>query len=390
MRVSHVITRLIVGGAQENTVSTVLGLRRRTPWDLELVSGPSLGREGSLESVFRDLPGVLRTEPHLVRPIHPWHDLLGYRSLIRHFRRTRPVVVHTHSGKAGILGRLAAHKAGIPVVVHSIHGPSFGAFQGAVANAVFTQAERAAGRVTDHFVVVADAMRRQYLAAGIGRDDDYTRIFSGFDLDPYLAATRDPALASRFGISPQDFVVGKVARLFALKGHDDLFAAAPELVRRIPNIRFLLVGDGEWRPRFESLAQRPGLQGRFVFTGLVPPSDVARHVALMDVLVHLSRREGLPRALPQAAAAGVPLVAYDCDGAGEVCQSDRTGFLLPPGDLSALTAALARLTSDPGLRRSLGEAGRGFVRENFSVERMVEEQDRLYRKLLQSKGIPVP
>jgi glycosyltransferase involved in cell wall biosynthesis len=185
-------------------------------------------------------------------------------------------------------------------------------------------------------------------------------------------------------------VVGKIARLFALKGHDDLFAAASDLVRRIPNIRFLLVGDGEWRPRFEALARQPGLQGRFVFTGLVPPSEVARHVALMDVLVHLSRREGLPRALPQAAAAGVPLVAFDCDGAGEVCQSDRTGFLLPPGDLSALTAALARLSADPGLRRSLGQAGRAFVREHFSVERMVEEQDRLYRRLLQSKGIQVP
>jgi glycosyltransferase involved in cell wall biosynthesis len=244
--------------------------------------------------------------------------------------------------------------------------------------------------VTDHFVVVADAMRRQYLDAGIGRAGDYSRIFSGFDLEPYLMAARDPALASKLGLSPRDFVVGKIARLFALKGHDDLFAAAPDLVRRIPNIRFLLVGDGEWRPRFEALAQRPGLQGRFVFTGLVPPSEVARHVALMDVLVHLSRREGLPRALPQAAAAGVPLVAFDCDGAGEVCQSDRTGFLLPPGDLSALTAALVRLSADPGLRRSLGQAGRAFVREHFSVERMVEEQDLLYRRLLQSKGIQLP
>jgi glycosyltransferase involved in cell wall biosynthesis len=390
MRVSHVITRLIVGGAQENTVSTIQGLRRRAPWELELVSGPSIGREGSLESVFLDHPGVLRLEPHLVRPIHPWHDLLGYRSLIRHFRRTRPVLVHTHSGKAGILGRLAAHKARIPLVIHSIHGPSFGSFQGRVANAVFTHAERVAGRVTDHFVVVADAMRRQYLDAGIGRAGDYTRIFSGFDLEPYLTSTRDPALASKLGLSPQDFVVGKIARLFALKGHEDLFAAASDLVRRIPNIRFLLVGDGEWRPRFEALAQGPGLQGRFVFTGLVPPSEVARHVALMDVLVHLSRREGLPRALPQAAAAGVPLVAFDCDGAGEVCQSDWTGFLLPPGDLSALTAALVRLSADPGLRRSLGQAGRAFVREHFSVERMVEEQDRLYRRLLQSKGIQVP
>lgn len=389
MRVAHVITRLIVGGAQENTVASVLGLASRPPWDLELVSGPTQGREGSLESAFRTHPGMLRIEPHLVRPIHPWKDLLAAHALWRHFRSTRPGIVHTHSGKAGLLGRLAARRAGVPLVIHTIHGPSFGPFQGNLSNLLFTQAERIAGEVTDHFVVVAHAMRDQYLDAGIGRPEDYTRVLSGFDLDPFLHAVRDEALAVRLGLRPDDFVVGMIARLFKLKGHEELFGAADELVRRIPNIRFLLVGDGDWRDRFEEWASRPGLAGRFVFTGLLPPSEVPRHVALMNGLVHLSRREGLPRALPQAAAAGLPIVAYDVDGAGEVCRNGENGFLLRLGDQSGLVEALVRLASDPSLARTMGENGRRSVRELFPVERMVDELDSLYRRLLDQKGRPV-
>ncbi|NBP24837.1 MAG: glycosyltransferase family 1 protein, partial [Proteobacteria bacterium] len=124
MRVSHVITRLIVGGAQENTLSSVVGLGRRPDWEVELISGPTRGAEGSLESVARAVPGLLRVEPSLVRPVHPLMDGLAYLRLKAHFRRTRPHIVHTHSGKAGIVGRFAARHAGVPLVIHTIHGPS--------------------------------------------------------------------------------------------------------------------------------------------------------------------------------------------------------------------------------------------------------------------------
>ncbi|MEK7707576.1 MAG: glycosyltransferase, partial [Verrucomicrobiota bacterium] len=167
MRVTHVITRLIAGGAQENTIATVLGLRQKPGVDVQLISGPTIGPEGSLESAFDSAPDLLTCLPELVRPVHPWKDFLALRRLTRIFRERRPDLVHTHSGKAGVLGRLAAQRAGVPVIVHTIHGPSFGPFQGALANFVFRAAERRAGRVTTHFAVVADAMRRQYLAAGI-------------------------------------------------------------------------------------------------------------------------------------------------------------------------------------------------------------------------------
>ena len=274
----------------------------------------------------------------------------------------------------------------MPVIIHTIHGPSFGPFQGALTNLAFTTAERVAADCTDHFVTVADSMRDQYLAAGIGRPQQYTRVFSGFNLAPFLAAQNDSTLRAQLGLEPDDFVVGKIARLFELKGHDDLFAAAPELVRRCPRIKFLLVGNGPWRERFEQMSGDLGLEKHFIFTGLVPPSEVPRYVGVMDALVHLSRREGLPRVLPQALAAGKPVVAFDCDGAREVCLDGETGFLLKLGDQNGLAVALGKLAEDAALRQLLGERGQAFVKERFPTERMVDELFALYERLLRERA----
>jgi glycosyltransferase involved in cell wall biosynthesis len=379
--ISHVITRLIVGGAQENTLASVLGLREDPAFEISLVSGPTLGPEGSLEPLAAAIPGLLTLVPSLIRPVHPWHDSRALFQLTRLFRQRQPQIVHTHSGKAGFLGRLAARQAAVPVVVHTIHGPSFGPFQGPVPNLIFRAAERIAGRRTHHFVVVAEAMRDLYLSAGIGRPDQYTRIFSGFVLDPFLEAVPDPRLRSRLGIQPGDCVVGMIARLFRLKGHDDLLEAAPELLRRCPQLRFLLIGDGLWRNRLEAKARQLGIHQRVIFTGLVPPDAIPAHLALMDLLVHLSRREGLPRALPQALAAGRPVVAYDCDGAREVCRPGESGFLVDPGDRATLVHVILRLTADPALRQNLGARGQALVSELFPVRRMVRDLAGLYRQL---------
>jgi glycosyltransferase involved in cell wall biosynthesis len=381
MRVTHVITRLIVGGAQENTIASVLGLRTKPGLEVDLISGPTAGPEGSLETAFAAHPGLLTVVPELVRPLHPWKDCLAWGKLARLFRARRPDIVHTHSGKAGILGRLAAARARVPMILHTIHGPSFGRFQGQGSNLLFRSAERCAARVTTHFIVVADAMRRQYLAAGIGRPDQYTRILSGFALAPFRSATNDPSLRAEFGFAPEDVVIGKIARLFKLKGHDDLLAITPALVGSCPRIKFLLVGDGPWRARFESQVRSLGLDRQVVFTGLVTPDVVPSLVGIMDLLVHLSVREGLPRALAQALAAARPVVAYDSDGANEVCLDNETGFLVPPGDLTGLRERLLRLAQDAALRHRLGRRGQDFVQAHFGVQRMVDDLYRLYLRL---------
>lgn len=389
MRVIHVITRLIVGGAQENTIETVLGLNERPGLDVSLVAGPTTGQEGTLERRVAER-GLLTLVPSLVRPVSPWRDLQAYRSLCAHFRAKRPELVHTHSGKAGILGRLAARRAGVRLVVHSIHGPSFGPFQGWVANTVFRSAEQLAARCTDHFVVVADAMTRQYLAAGIAGPAQYTRVFSGFPLEPYLRTARDPGLAQTLGLQPGDFVVGTIARLFELKGHDDLLAAAPRILAEAPAAKFLWVGDGPLRSRLADRARGLGLLDRVIFAGLVPPEEVPRYVGLMDCLAHLSRREGLPRALPQALAAAKPVIAYDSDGAGEVCVEGQTGFLLPIGDTEGVARAVVALAGSPELRTRLGRSGREWVAARFSLSQLVAGQFEVYRRLAVRKGIPFP
>jgi glycosyltransferase involved in cell wall biosynthesis len=356
-------------------------LRQFPDLQVDLISGPTTGPEGSLQDRVASIPGLLKIVPELVRPVNPGLDWRAFNQLRRLFEIERPDIVHTHSGKAGILGRLAAHRAGVKTIVHTIHGPSFGPFQGPVANFVFRAAERRAATVTTHFVTVADAMTRQYLAAGIGQPSQYTRILSGFDLDPFLQAKNDPVLRQRFGLAPDDVVIGKIARLFALKGHDDLLAVAPGLVKRFPKLKFLLVGDGNWRARFETQVRNLGLQQHVLFAGLVPPTQVPALIGIMDALVHLSRREGLPRALPQALAAAKPIIAYDCDGAGEVCIDGQTGFLIAPGDLDVLSRRILQIAEDQQLRRRLGEHGQTLVRTLFPVEKMVQDLYQLYQRL---------
>ncbi len=224
-------------------------------------------------------------------------------------------------------------------------------------------------------------MRRQYLAAGIGRADQYSKIFSGFSLEPFADSKNDLRLRDRLGLKPEDIIVGKIARLFKLKGHEDLFAVAPALIRECPHLKFLLVGDGPSRKEFETQTRSLGLEKNFVFAGLVSPEEIPKYVGIMDILVHLSSREGLPRALPQALAASRPIIAYDCDGANEVCIEDETGFLLRAGDLKGLADGLLRLVNNPALRVRLGEHGQRFVQERFGVERMIQDLRELYLRL---------
>lgn len=274
----------------------------------------------------------------------------------------------------------------MPCILHTIHGPSFGAFQGWARNFAFRTAEKIAARCTTHFISVAEAMTRQYLAAGVGRPGQFSCIYSGFDLQPFLTTKNDPAVRAKWGLAPNDFVVGKVARFFKLKGHEELLAAAPMLVKRCPQIKFLLVGDGVLRPGFEAQVRELGLDRHFVFTGLVTPPEIPELIGIMDVLVHLSQREGLARALPQALAAERPIVAYDCDGANEICLSEKTGFLIQPGNKTELVSALSALAANPDLRTRLGRQGRELVRERFGIEKMVDSLYALYRKLLEQNA----
>jgi glycosyltransferase involved in cell wall biosynthesis len=210
--------------------------------------------------------------------------------------------VHTHSSKAGILGRLAAHRLGIPAV-HTIHGAAFHYGQHPLAFHLYRFAERMAARWCEHFISVCDAMTHQYVAADVAGRERFTTIYSGMDVDRFLAPRRLPATIRReLQLEPGDIVFGKVARLFHLKGHNHLIEAAPAVVAALPQARFLLVGDGLLREHYQRRIAELGLTSHFRFTGLVAPDDVPDYLHAMDVVVHTSDWEGLPRVLPQAAA----------------------------------------------------------------------------------------
>jgi glycosyltransferase involved in cell wall biosynthesis len=388
MRVTHIITRLVIGGAQENTVTTISGLRQKPGVEVNLISGPTIGPEGSLENEARKILSGSQFEivPELVRPVHPLKDFIALRKLEKILRAQKPDIIHTHSGKAGILGRFAAKRAGVPIIIHHIHGPSFGNFQGAFANLIFTAAEKHAAKVTDHFFCSASAMTKLYLAAGIGHPEMFTRIFSGFKLEPFLNATNDLALRAKLGIPADAFVIGKIGRIFKLKGHADLLAAFMKILPQIPNARLLFVGDGILRDEIENQVRALGLNGKVIFTGLVPPNEVARYVGIMDCLAHLSYREALSRALPQALAAGKPVVAYDFDGADEVCLENETGFLIRTGDVETAAQKILQLAKNPELRKQFDQRGQAFVRDNFSIEKMVDDQYNIYQKLAAERG----
>ncbi len=383
MRIAHVITRLILGGAQENTVLCCEDLIREHGDDVLLITGPSLGPEGSLLQRARAGGVPLQVIGSLRRAIHPWRDLTTYREIKRVLRRFRPDVVHTHSAKAGVLGRAAAAALRVPAIVHTVHGAPFHPYQNRAARWLFRTCERWAARRCHALVGVADAMTELMVDAGVASREKFTTVYSGMEVEPFLRCQEHRDRVRRqLGYGPQHVVIGKIARLFSLKGHQDVIRAAGGLVRTRPEARFLLVGDGVLRGQLERQIASAGLAGHFQLLGLVAPEQIPELIAAMDLLVHASLREGLARVLPQALIAGRPVVSYDIDGAREVVLPDRTGFLVPPRSVELMRDSLDRLARDPVVRDRFGAEGRRLFAQQFCHLRMSKRLRRLYQDLL--------
>ncbi|MBC7784834.1 MAG: glycosyltransferase family 4 protein [Burkholderiales bacterium] len=379
MRIVHIITRLIVGGAQENTLLSCEGQHDRGH-DVTLITGPAIGPEGSLLERAQQYGYRVEVMDEMVRAIRPITDWRIYRKLIRRLGEINPDIVHTHSSKAGIIGRWAAHKARCPRIIHTIHGLAFTASTRASVNAGYKLLEKKTAPITHKIVCVADAMREQSLAAGVGRAGQYVTVYSGMETRPFLnPPVARAAVRESLGIGETDIIVGTIARLFDLKGHDDLLELAPSLCARFANLRFMWVGDGTRRREFEQKIASMNLKDRFILTGLVPPARIPELVNAMDILVHPSRREGLARALPQGQLAGCPVVTYDIDGNREGLIDGETGYLVPPFDMARLGSRLAELIGDPAQARAMGVRGRAFAVNRFDKAAMVEGLEKVYR-----------
>ncbi|HOX37932.1 MAG TPA: glycosyltransferase family 4 protein [Candidatus Brocadiia bacterium] len=383
VKVVHVITRFILGGAQENTLLTCEGLGRMPDYEVFLLTGPALGPEGELLERAKAGPFKTIIIPSLRRDINPPDDTRAYFELARQIRRIAPEIVHTHSSKAGILGRFAAARTRVPAIVHTIHGLPFDEYQSRLRNRLYVFLETRAAAVSGKIISVCDAMSQQAVDAGVARPDKFLTVYSGMETETFLdsdslrAATR-----AELGFSDGDVVIGKVARLFHMKGHDDVLRAAPAIIEKCPRARFMFVGDGILREELARKAAGMGIADRLTFTGLVDPSRIPAMISAMDILVHASMREGLARTVVQGLLCGKPVVTYDIGGAREVVIPGRTGWLLKPGDVDGLAGATAEAASNPGTSGRMGAAGRELCRERFSARKMVEDIHSCYRKLL--------
>jgi glycosyltransferase involved in cell wall biosynthesis len=381
MKICHVITRLILGGAQENTLLTCQGQHSRGQ-QVTLVTGPAIGPEGQLMDSARRGGYRVIVLDDLRREIGVAKDFLAYRSLVSLLRDIRPDVLHTHSSKAGILARRAGKTVGQMKIVHTIHGLPFHSYQRWWLNQLYIRLERSAAKHTDAIISVADAMTRQALAAGIGQTQQYTTIYSGMDVQPYLNRTpQADEFRNSLNLPAGAVLVTQVSRLAELKGHEFILAAARRICDEDKNVHFCFVGDGYLRREIESAIRSSGLASRFHLTGLVGPSKIPAIMHATDILVHCSLREGLARTLPQAMLAGRPVVSFDIDGAGEVV-SDQTGVLLPPRDVKGLAGAILALAQSPQLRETLGRQGRQLCQHRFDHNFMVDEIMKVYEKLL--------
>lgn len=387
IRVLHPITRLIVGGAQENTMLTAQ-LLDPARWQVDVLSGPQTGSEGSLIETVRERGIPLIIEPSLVREVNPLQDLRALFRLIRLMRQGRYTIVHTHSSKAGIVGRWAAKLAGVPIIVHTVHGWGHHERQHPLIRAYYILLEKLTLPITDKLIVVSPLNTEKGLADGIGRPEHYAVIRSGIELERFGHPQVDRATTRAAWNIPLDApVVGTVTRLSAQKAPLDFVRAAAQVAAAVPNVYFLVVGDGPLRAEVEKVARDLGIRERLVLTGL--RRDVPEQLAAMDIFALSSLWEGLPRVLPQAMASGLPVVATATDGSIEAVTDGENGFLVPPGQPAILAESLIRLLRDPALARQMGEAGRQRVAE-FDVRTMVAQIDQLYQELLAQKGLAAP
>lgn len=377
LKICHVITRMIVGGAQENTLLTIIG-HVKNGHDVTLVTGPTTGPEGKLLEKH-DMPAFKIVEiPSLTRELNPVKDFAAYFALKSFFKANSFDVVHTHASKAGILGRVAAKAAKVPFVVHTVHGQAFHRYEKPWKNTLYILSERWAAKHCDKIYAVAQAMIDQCVAANVAPREKYKVVYSGMELEPYLEAVPDPVLKEKYNIPENAFVVGCVARLFPLKGYEFLIPAAAEIARRIENVHFHIVGNGIWHDRIQQQIKDLGIADKFSFAGLVAPAEVPRHTALMNTLVHLSLREGLPRTVVQALASGIPAVGFDLDGTPEVIIDGETGFIIEPENTHEVVEAVVKIAKNPDLSHKMGENGRNLVKERFDWRKMADILEKEY------------
>jgi glycosyltransferase involved in cell wall biosynthesis len=386
VKVLRVIARLNMGGPALHVAYLTAGLRDRG-YDTTLVAGTLARGEDSMGFVADELGiDVVKIE-ELGREISPFRDLLATVRLARVIRRERPQILHTHTAKAGAVGRLAALLAGParpPVIVHTFHGHVLRGYFGPVRTRFFLALERWLAAHTTALIAVGPQVRDDLVALGVAPPERFVVVRLGIELEERVRPQDDGRAETRryLGVPADRFVVGWVGRMTAVKRTDDVLEAFRLLREQGIDACLCLVGDGPDRERLERRASELGVMRDTLFLGY--QEDVAPYYAAFDALVLPSANEGTPVSVIEALAAETPVVATRVGGVPDVVREGEEGFLVDAGDTDELADRLVRLSRDPGLRRRLGESGRGRVLKRYAVERLLEDVDRLYRELLRA------
>jgi len=381
--VARVITRLNVGGP---ALHATLLTERLDPerYESRLVTGREDPGEGSYLALRgRPVDGLI-VVPDLRPGLGGAREVRALIRLVGLMARMRPHIVHTHTAKAGALGRLAAFLTRVPVSVHTYHGHVFRGYFSPARTRVFLRIERALARRTDRLVAVSETVRAELLDLGVGRPEQFVVVPPGLELGRFLESDRMRGqLRAELGLAPSVPLVGIVARLVPIKAHEVFLRAAARLVRRVPESRFVVAGDGERRKELEGLAGQLGVGDRVHFLGWRP--DLERVYADLDLVALTSRNEGLPVALVEAMAAARPVVAMRVGGVPDLVEDGVTGCLVPPGNAERLADAMQGLLGDPERRQVMGAAARKRVVPTYEAQRLVADTDRLYAAVLDAK-----
>lgn len=382
LKICHVITRMIIGGAQENTLLSAIGQAEKGH-DVVLLTGPTVGPEGRLLEGKNTGKVKVVENPNLLREVCPFSDIKAYYDLKKYFVEEKFDVVHTHSSKAGIIGRYAAWNAKVPLIVHTVHGQAFHRYEKPWKNKIYIILEKLAEKKCHKIFAVAQAMINQCLNNGIGYTEKYRVVYSGMEIETFLNAKYDYALKMRLGIPENSLVVGTLARLFHLKGYDHIVQIATKIIEAVPNTYFLLIGDGILKEKIKKDAYEAGLEKHFVFAGLIRPELIPSYLSIVNLLLHLSLREGLPRSVVQSLASGKPAIAFNLDGTPEVLIDGKTGFIAEPDEVDKVISETIELLKDQAKREEMGKNGRVLVAKNFDWHFMVDELETEYYKQLE-------
>lgn len=383
IKILHIITRLIRGGADENTILNIRGLEKNK-FKVDLL----VGGESDLD-ILNQLDDItcMRISA-LKRNILPWWDLIALLKMIRDLKKGRYHIVHTHTAKAGFLGRMAAKLSGVPIIVHTLHGTTFHDSNNPVVKKIYIALERLVAYFTDKFIVVGNDLKAKYLAQKIGCSEKFTTIYSGFEVAAFVDAGRISETTRRLelnkiGISNEDIVIGTVSRLEPRKGHVYLFQVAQKIIEQFPTCKFLIVGEGYYRSQLEQQVRQFHLSDAIKFLGY--RADIARAISLFDIFVLTSLWEGLPRVLVQAALVGKPIVTFAVEGAREVVHDRINGFIVPLHDTESLAQKLLVLMQNLQLARRMGECGKEIVGQRWSTTAMIEKTKQVYADLMRQK-----